>query len=264
MKVRPEIVETVCYLGVEDENGVIRPRATAFYVVVPFRHARDQGRGYLVTARHNIEKLSGRLAYVSINEGLLGDDRTPTWVLVKAEKWFVDDDPTVDVAIADWGPERNDSYLGVLTDNFIEGTPENGALFELAQGMETATIGLFSHHAGTDCHTPIVRTGNIAALPLDKVMTMRGLAYSYLIESRSVGGLSGSPVFVGEDVFLGFKRQPLLGLIHGHFDWKEEASSSHWQTIHTGIAVVTPSSAITKILQREDCMATRIGYNCVF
>lgn len=264
MKMRPEFIETVCFLGVEDSNGNIKPRATAFYVVVPFKHNRLQGRGYLVTARHNIEAAGQRRMYASINEGLLGTNRTPQWLPIEAERWYVDDDPTIDVAIADWRPEHSRSYLGVLTDNFIEGSPEGGSPFVPALGMETATIGLFHHHAGTDQHSPILRSGNVAALPVDKVKTKMGSMKAYLIEARSVGGLSGSPVFIGEDVYHGEKRQPLLGLIHGHFDWKDEISSKQFQPIQTGVAIVTPSSAILSILYQEELKSKRVDLNCIF
>lgn len=266
MQLQPAFIEAACFLGVEVEGKGIEPRATGFYVVVPFKHDRTLGRGYLVTARHNIELARGKQLYASINKGNIGSDRIAEWLPIFTDRWFVDENDSTDVAIADWRPsdEYSVSYRGILTDNFIDGPPEGGAPFPIAEGLETATVGLFSYHAGTIRHTPIVRMGNIAAMPVDPIKTQRGPISGYLIEARSVGGLSGSPVFVGENIYLGNKRQPLLGLIHGHYDWKEEISSGTVTTIHTGIAVVTASSAILRVLKIPDCCATRQSYPCIF
>jgi hypothetical protein len=56
--------------------------------------------------------------------------------------------------------------------------------------------GLFSHHPGKARNLRVIRVGNIAAMPDEPVKTQRGEMEAYLIEARSLGGLSGSPVFV--------------------------------------------------------------------
>jgi hypothetical protein len=266
MQIVPEFIEAACFIGLEVEGKGIQPRATGFYVIVPFKHNRKQGIGYLVTARHNIERSNGQQLYASINTGAIGGDRVANWLPINTERWFTDEADSVDVAIADWRPsdQHAGSYLGILADEFVDGPFDGEPLFEIVEGMETATVGLFSYHAGEYRHTPIVRSGNIAAKPFDPIASQRGPMKGYLIEARSVGGLSGSPVFVGENKFIGFKRQPLLGLIHGHYDWKEELAAETRTTIHTGIAVVTPSSAILRILKSEDCAAGRDSARCVF
>ena len=43
---------------------------------------------------------------------------------------------------------------------------------------------------------PIVRLGAIAAMPGEYIKTDWGCLRAYLIEARSIGGLSGSPVFI--------------------------------------------------------------------
>lgn len=266
MRLEKLLIEAACFLGVE-QDGVVKPRASAFYAVVPFSHDRSQGRGYLVTAKHNIRFANGRQLYVSYNVGPIGGDRIANWTAVKVDRWFEHSDPTVDVAIADWRPPPSNppSYLGVLTDSFIDGTAEAVPPFELTEGLVTATIGLFHYHPGVTRHTPIVRIGNLAVKPVDRVQTGLGAAEAYLIEARSVGGLSGSPVFVHEEVFTGVRRHPLLGIVQGHFDWREEVSDKdHPQPINTGIAVVTPSKKIMDVLRSPDCVATRSDMACIF
>jgi hypothetical protein len=68
---------------------------------------------------------------------------------------------------------------------------------------------------GRKRNIPIVRTGNISMIPSEKVpgiQIRRGESVEsevYLIEARSVGGLSGSPVFIR-----GIRPRPeLCGLI---------------------------------------------------
>jgi hypothetical protein len=70
---------------------------------------------------------------------------------------------------------------------------------------------------------PIVRHGNIAMLPEEQIQTEMGYADVHLIEARSIGGLSGSPVFVRtseaeKDSHRGIQ---LLGVMHGHWEIKE-------------------------------------------
>ncbi len=259
MKVEQDFIEAACFLGVEEEGKIV-PRASGFYAVVPYQHLRTWGRGYLVTARHNIEKAASRQLYASINHGPMGGDRVADWLPINVDRWFGHPtDEAADVAIADWRPPHGtqQSYRGILTDAFVDGPPETGPPFDLAEGMETATVGLFAYHAGASRHTPIVRIGNIAARPSDRVRTARGPAEAFLIEARSVGGLSGSPVFVREETYSGLQRHPLLGLVQGHFDWKEEHASDQWQPIHTGIAVVTPSSKVLDVLRQPELADTR-------
>jgi hypothetical protein len=122
--------------------------------------------------------------------------------------------------------------------------------------------GLFRHHHGKRRSIPIVRVGNLAALDEEQVQTSIGLREAYLIEARSLGGLSGSPVLLN----LGTARRIegkqvvaagggpiifLLGLIHGHFDVPasridadEGDSELTPERINTGIAIVVPASKI--------------------
>lgn len=120
-------------------------------------------------------------------------------------------------------------------------------------------VGLFRNHLGRDRNEPIVRVGNIAAIPADPIRTrLFGDMRAILIEARSIGGLSGSPVFV----HLGFVRwrdgkvmfsqaaQPFLflGLMHGHWEVLEAAGVAPLEDapekINTGIAIVVPAEQI--------------------
>ena len=58
---------------------------------------------------------------------------------------------------------------------------------------------------------------NIAMIPDEPVTTSLGDIKAYLVEARSIGGLSGSPAFVRETGAEGTGSFYLLGLMHGHW-----------------------------------------------
>jgi hypothetical protein len=63
-------------------------------------------------------------------------------------------------------------------------------------GDEVSTIGLYTSHYGQTRNIPTVRIGHIAMLPDEPVMSTRGFVKAYLVEIKSLIGLSGSPVFI--------------------------------------------------------------------
>ena len=108
---------------------------------------------------------------------------------------------------------------------------------------------------------PITRIGNIAAMPDEPVSTKLGPMDAYLVESRSIGGLSGSPVFVNtggsprRGTLVGtLPKFYLLGLMHGHFDTDQTEQDSiaddgiERSPINMGIAVVVPAKEIIDVI----------------
>jgi hypothetical protein len=106
-----------------------------------------------------------------------------------------------------------------------------------------------------------------------------GLIDAYLAEARSIGGLSGSPVFVHfgywrniegtlmqhKGPFGGFY---LLGLMHGHYrvknvEFQSSGTSVQKEYINMGIAIVVPLSKIMEVvdqplIKREEAEAAKI------
>src|SRR5204863_3830509 len=88
---------------------------------------------------------------------------------------------------------------------------------------------------------------------------------AYLIESRSIGGLSGSPVFVNLGLVRSIRgqittAQPnvpyptvfyLLGLTHGHFDVTPMVPPITTEKINMGIAIVPPVWKILEVIDQE-------------
>ena len=145
-------------------------------------------------------------------------------------------------------------------------------------GDEVFIPSLFTFAPGTTRNLPILRHGNIAMLPEsdERMMTSRGLAEVYLIEARSIAGVSGAPVFVRGTVGLPWNQtgnpQPemimglsssiyLLGLMHAHWDIRESEINNpkfmndSLRGVNLGIAVVVPASKIIELLQHPGLLA---------
>jgi hypothetical protein len=141
-------------------------------------------------------------------------------------------------------------------------------------GDETITCGLFAAHPGEARNYPLVRSGIIAAMPNEPIRTVARdgrefEAPAYLIEARSLGGLSGSPVIVmfrshrhddGSVTHVG-GDSVLLGLIRGHWDFRAEVPAEEPPTealaqVHQGIAVVAPAIALLNLLKLAGSSST--------
>jgi hypothetical protein len=151
------------------------------------------------------------------------------------------------------------------------------ARWDIGVGDDVIFPGLFVHHGGTSRNLPIIRTGTIALMSDEVVTKEAGPITAYLIEARSIGGHSGSPVFVnmlaprhyrakspGPLPAPGERRDYyLLGQIRGHLrarDSGEYATSTHpsedlW--VNSGIAMVTPAQDIWDTLSQHDLETER-------
>lgn len=143
--------------------------------------------------------------------------------------------------------------------------------FDIGVGDEVNVIGLFTEFVGFTKHCPIVRTGNIAMMPSDKLPVDGGEMDVYLAEGRSIGGLSGSPVFVrhtvriggmadakGEPQYVaGVGRSHLLGLMRGHWDLPIGVHSQQAEAVNMGISIVVPAHKILEVLYHPELVALR-------
>jgi hypothetical protein len=117
-------------------------------------------------------------------------------------------------------------------------------------GDETSTIGLYSRVPGRNDNVPVVRVGNIAMMPGELICCSDDVDRElYLIEMRSTGGLSGSPVFAFSPIT---RTMFLIGIIHGHHNFTDDAN-----TRNTGIAMMTPIRKLVDILESEELVTLR-------
>lgn len=269
LQVPDEIRKCVVFLCAEREG---RPRATAFLIAYKLPDTPDFDY-YLVTASHCVD---GR-EEVWVRLNLKGGGTR--WLSTATSQWYRhpqhNDPQYTDVAVL---PFSVSSDLDILPFPVNTETPEGVLYFKsppitpcatddvvrelgIGVGDDVFLPGLFVNHSGKDRNIPIVRVGNIAAMPEEPVRTRLGVMDAYLIEARSIGGLSGSPVFVHIGPFRWTKRRDeydkttghlfyLLGLMHGHFQVEvakeREESGFHEEAVNMGVAIVPP---VTKMLE---------------
>ena len=258
MKIRNSIKKSVIFIGLQMADGSYRFVGTGLFF---FDHTQLERHTYLGTAKHVIEGIKSTgldTVYIRVNL----KNRLSQWFNTSIDKWIYADDPNVDIAIHscgildDWDHEFFSLGLA-MTEKVIQE-------HEIEVGEEVFVVGLFKHHHGTSKNIPIVRVGNISALPEEKIQTKEYLMDAYLIEARSIGGLSGSPVFVNLGTIRIIKEKIvhrtkelhfIMGLITGHYDSKtkeiDSADNKENERVNTGIAIVTPVDKLIELFNSD-------------
>lgn len=109
-------------------------------------------------------------------------------------------------------------------------------------------------------------------MPRDKLPTKDfGFMEAYLAEGRSIGGLSGSPVFVRNTLDMpaqtakgtlshmsGLGAIHLLGLMHGHWEVPTSFSTTEQtEAVNMGVSIVVPAKKILEVLYHPELVAMR-------
>lgn len=265
MLVPDEVRKSVVFVCHRDENG-FKLDGTAFFVGVTVEEPEILHFGYLVTAKHVIvgakERTSDNKLWLRVNDkaggSLLVDSDIDAWL-------YHPTDTSVDVAILPLilPPELDHLLIPVsmsLTDEIIERE-------SIGPGDEVFFTGLFVSHFGKKRNLPIIRIGNLALMPEEPIATKHfGSIEAYLVEARSIGGLSGSPAFVhlsgartvGGQTSLGVSRLFWLGLVQGHWDSPSMTDVEdvliedglEKEAINMGIAIVIPATKIMEIINQ--------------
>lgn len=261
----PESVrKCVVFIGYKMANETFSFAGSGFFLGKESTDQDNRAYSFLVTAKHVIDGIRRKglnEIYVRVNN-TQGD---ATWEQCNSADWkFHPTDKTADIALLPVSVAKGLDHLIIsrtlcITDQIM--TEQSIGL-----GDEVFIVGLFRHHHGTRKNIPIVRIGNLAAMNEEKVTTEAGEMDAYLIEARSIGGLSGSPVFVnlGNQRFINGRLRSatghisyLCGLIHGHYDVKstqiddhasDESDAITVDKVNTGIAIVVPIHKVTEAI----------------
>lgn len=244
---------------------------TAFIVGV---HTDEHfGLAHIVTAKHVAEAIQPAEAVIAMN----AKDGLPRYLRTGGQRWFYHptEPESVDVAILPFGSPRFREYDISWIPEDIFATDGRIAEFDIGLGDEIVIIGLFTRFFGRKQLVPLVRTGNIAMMPKEKLpISGFGEMEAYLAEGRSIGGLSGSPVFVRNTVktpmqtadrspayMSGLGRFHLLGLMHGHWDLPISFSPSEQaEAVNMGVSIVVPAKKILETLYHPDLVAMRKSF----
>ncbi len=286
MKVIAEILKCTVFMGCQNGEN-FTPYGTGFFVGVPYKNSVSWQHDYLVTAKHLIDKDKAGCNSFRVNTR---DGVSKSVFISKSQRWYDHPTEVADVYVTPIDVEDDWDML-VLPAGMIASKDIIGNDAWITTGSDVFITGFFEEFNHGLKNYPIVRKGSIAMLPKERIYSEGiGEIESYLIESRSRGGLSGSPVFwyassddldmkkvyekKGALVPSGIKpviRQNywgLLGLIQGHFDVKDkdkEDSDPEYDSelsykkgvINAGIASVTPSIKIEDILNIPELVKQR-------
>jgi len=271
-------VTFICLQKIEDGVKKNIPSGTAFIVSIPSKKHLKIVYAYLVTAKHNVEealKVSDEVV-IRINNT---DDGTIDYPLPKKIRWFThpnDITEPTDVAVIPFNilpPYKQHDFdiKAIPIKTFL--TKENLNNGDIVVGNDVIVTGLFTHHHGKNKNLPIVRMGNVAMIGTEKVSVGWHNANidAYLIEARSIGGISGSPVYFREPYFRideknnTFKQQQqiktyLAGLIHGHWPTSEseiDSIKNKTKNVNMGIAIVIPAFKIFETLMQDELEVIR-------
>jgi hypothetical protein len=195
VRVDDHIRKTVVFVGLS-ANGVFIPYGTGFITVSI--HGRDDVWQTIVTARHVIESVRTDIVLIRVNNNE-GEART---IETKKDGWFFHTDKHIDVAVyPTFIPKDQFDIL-----HFQIGTGEKTVdcslnaerieQYQIGVGDEVYITGMFVGHLGEKKNLPIIRIGTIAAMPEEPLQTQYGTHDAFLIEARSIDGLSGSPVCI--------------------------------------------------------------------
>jgi hypothetical protein len=279
----PEVVlKCVGFVGEvtqRDSSGVSGDLyATGFFVSVPCASPELRQTGmrtcYFVTAKHVAIDLKDREVYFLVNK--VGGGVTELLHIYDNTWWFHPTDATADLAVAQIYQQSNADIDAVGIEYL--GTPERLAELNIGIGDEVFATGLFTPAPGTARNIPIVRHGNIAMMPGEQIQTELGYADVFLVEARSIGGLSGSPVFVRPTINIPIEEQrggvknifvvghgaTLLGLMHGHWDIQEseinkaDIVQDRKKGVNLGIGIVVPAIKIWETITRSELTEIRM------
>jgi hypothetical protein len=232
---------------------------------------------YLVTAAHLARDLGEVPFLVRLNR----DDGSAINLHGDGIVWYYHPEETVDIAIIPFNVTAI-SHQRYLPEKFLL-IPDRMEEERIGIGDLTYTVGLFRLMSGANRNLPIVHCGNIALMPGDEKIPVRDWrdpsqtktlhVNGYLVETHSLRGLSGSPVFVRGSVGLSGIPIPyagsttltaqlpvahlfLLGIWQSSWDAPPDqvmaAEVGRGVRVPVGLGVVVPAVRIREVLDLEE------------
>jgi hypothetical protein len=288
MRVPDEFLKCVAFISRREQRDggeYFRFIGTGFFVSVPSRRQQDAHFHYFVTAKHVVDAILNHPFAVRVNatDGLTRN----IWgdLHGASVKWWFHptEEQSVDVAVALWDITLEEDIRTIPVEAFLSSKEEIDDC-GIGPGDQVFFPGCFTLLTGQERNYRLVRTGNIAMMPGEPIPHVKvgnsGSAEveGYLIEARSIGGLSGSPVFVRETVSATAKvintktnkemekniavlgEPHLLGLAQGHWNVKPEDKNSviirpdsdSLHRVNLGISIVVPASKILEVINHQE------------
>ena len=272
MHVSDKVRKTVVFVGVAHETG-FEPYGTAFIMV---NKVGEHAYQTIVTAKHVIQTIKAhgkKFVHLRVNTWSDG----PRIMTSPIEEWLDHPDSRIDVSVCPSIISREQfDILHLPTDGATLLNEETINEKNIGIGDEVYVAGMFIQRIGEAKNIPIVRLGTIAAMPEEKIETVYGFHDAYLIELRSLGGLSGSPVFVqvppishveGKVKLASGQVEYLMGMLLGHSNLQDQRDAIEIKNpnkkkeddpdsviaqvpLNTGIAIVLPISDVIEAIMQ--------------
>jgi hypothetical protein len=189
-------------------TAILLATARLFFIDVP--DGDDLGFIYLVTARHVVWPKK----WETENEKPVGDItirvnrkfKKPKTIKIKRSDWIFHPDKSVDLCVYPFDEQEHDPdgdldivQVGVNFQDDLSGmhlSYRKELHFGVSLGDEVFITGAFVSRLGGHKNIPVVRIGNIAAMAEEPIAVASPKFPAYLVETRSLAGISGSPVFL--------------------------------------------------------------------
>lgn len=268
-RIPDSILETVFYLypAPEDASEGVNVGGSGFLMSYPLPKLGNRQIVYGVTNAHVIDEDCRTIRLNTADGGTHIEELAPNrWV-----KHPNGDDVAVCVV-----PVNSSHKYRCIGQDFML-TQEKVDELNIGPGDTAFIVGRFINHEGRQRNLPSVRSGIVSQLPWEKVRQRRQNAKGYfdqesfLVEVKSIGGFSGSPVFVSLDVNLTRVGRPgldigtndavwLLGVDWGHIlDWSPVCDASgrpnnygQQVQINTGMMGVVPAWKLKELLDCDE------------
>ena len=178
------------YGSMKDAEKGVRYGGSGFIVQVALPVNSEWSQLYVVTNRHVVRK--GKEPVFRINR----TDGKVEYCATTSDDWlFHTDGDDIAVLPFEFANPNQLKISPLQITQFL--THEILAKQDVGIGDDTFMIGRFINHEGRQKNTPAIRFGNIAMMPIEKIVSEEGIAQeSFLVETRSLPGYSGSPVFI--------------------------------------------------------------------
>lgn len=210
LRISSEVLKTVVFIGTE-AGGMFVPLGTA--ILTSYRLPEDDllagvvgssappggwGFPFLVTATHVLDQISGDTVAVRMNRL----DGRSSVVTIKKKERFEHINKANDIVAIPFGFATDIFDQKIILINRAD-MEKRLLTWSPDLGDEVVTVGLYTTHFGETKNLPVVRVGNIAMMPSEPVLTSAGYIPAYLIETRSLMGLSGSLVICSAPTVIG-------------------------------------------------------------
>jgi len=273
------ILDCVFYLyrsAIEAKEGK-NTGGCGFLVLYPSEGDPIMGYAYAVTCRHLIDR-----GYTTIR--LNNEAGGTTIIETTTQEW--EQSRNNDIAAKSIDLEEGEHKFRFVFGTTLRKFPGIPSMinkeimqeYEIGIGDEVFLVGRLLDHEGKQQNAPSARFGHIAALPSEPIWNDDiGKHVSVILcEVKSVGGFSGSPVFVSVP---SFSKRPhsntikamssgpwLLGIDWGHTVRKEPVRAKNGDALengqfvrrNSGITCVAPTSEIIEVLNCENFRSDRM------